>query len=152
MRARADNYSCSRAVLLQRGVRAGHAQLVHHPVVLGLGGDHQRRLAALIREVHLGLGVGVHIETRMPPSALAPNLPNKTIPTKICRLTISRKSLIDMGIPPLEIKMLLESNPLKSRILVQRLATRSASRHLRILPRSPASPPRLPPQGPEVVI
>ena len=31
---------------------------------------------------------------------------------------------MDMRIPPLKIKILLESNPLKSRILVQRLAVR----------------------------
>ena len=53
-----------------------------------------------------------------------PSLPTKIVPTKICRLNISRKSSVDLGIPPLRIKILLESNPLKSRILVRRLAVR----------------------------
>ena len=43
-------------------------------------------------------------------------LPAKIIPTKIRRLKKSRKLPMDMRIPPLKIKILLESNPLKSRI------------------------------------
>ena len=54
---------------------------------------------------------------------LTPNLPTKIIPTKICRLNNSGKSPLDMRIPPLEIKIMLESNPLRFRILVRRLAT-----------------------------
>ena len=38
-----------------------------------------------------------------------PNLPTKTIPAKIARLKLSRKLLVDMRSPPLEIKILLES-------------------------------------------
>ena len=41
---------------------------------------------------------------------------------------------MDMRIPPLKIKIMLESNPLKSRILVRRLAVskqgQTSSRHL----------------------
>ena len=51
-----------------------------------------------------------------------PNLPTEIIPTKIPRLKLSGEFPADMRIPPLEIKILLESNPLKSRIFVRRLA------------------------------
>ena len=51
-----------------------------------------------------------------------PNLPTKIIPTQIAWLKIPRKSPVDMRIPPLIIEIMLESNPLKSRILVWRLA------------------------------
>ena len=51
-----------------------------------------------------------------------PNLPTKIIPTKICGLKMSGKFPLDMRIPALKLKILLESNPLKSRILVRRLA------------------------------
>ena len=50
---------------------------------------------------------------------ITPNLPTKIIPVKICRLGIITRIPMDMRIPPLKIKILLESNPLKSRILVQ---------------------------------
>ena len=43
-----------------------------------------------------------------------PNLPTKIIPTKSPRLKISRKFPIDMRIPPLKTKIMLESSPLKS--------------------------------------
>ena len=55
-------------------------------------------------------------------SPVSPNLPTKIISTKIARLKTSRKSPMRLGIPPLKIKILLESNPLKSRIVVRRLA------------------------------
>ena len=55
-------------------------------------------------------------------STHTPNLPTNIIPTKIRWLTISGEFPMGMIIPPLEIKILLESNPLKSRILVRRLA------------------------------
>ena len=48
------------------------------------------------------------------------------IPTKIRSLTISGESPMDMRIPPLNIKILPESNPLKSRIFVRRLAVLSS--------------------------
>ena len=46
--------------------------------------------------------------------------PNR--PAKICSLGISGNVPMDMRIPPRKNKILLESNPLKSRILVRRLA------------------------------
>ena len=46
------------------------------------------------------------------------------IPTKICWLNISGKFPVGMRIPPLRVKIMFESNPLKSRILVGRLALR----------------------------
>ena len=49
-----------------------------------------------------------------------PSTPN--FPTKIRRLKISRIFPMDMIISPLNIKILLESNPPKSRIFVRRLA------------------------------
>ena len=57
-----------------------------------------------------------------PEICLAPNLPTKIIPTKIAWLKNSSKFPMDMGIPPLTSKILLESNPLKSGVLVLRLA------------------------------
>ena len=51
-----------------------------------------------------------------------PNLPHKVIPTKICRLRFSRKIPKYMRIPPLNVKIMIESSPLKSRILIRRLA------------------------------
>ena len=50
-----------------------------------------------------------------------PNLPTKNLPTKIAWLKLSGKFPLDMRIPPLKIKIMLESNPPKSRILVRRL-------------------------------
>ena len=55
-------------------------------------------------------------------SANTRNLPTKTIPTKIRRLKISRGFPMDLTTPPLKVTILPESNPLKSRILVRRLA------------------------------
>ena len=63
---------------------------------------------------------------------VTPNLPTKIIPTKIIPTKIrwlktSRKSPMDMRIPPFNIKIMLESNPPKSRILVRRLAVAKTS-------------------------
>ena len=44
------------------------------------------------------------------------SLYTKIIPTKVRRLRISGEFPVDMRIPPLEIRIPLESNPLKSRI------------------------------------
>ena len=55
----------------------------------------------------------------------APNLPTKIIPTKIAWLKLSRNFPMDMKMFPLKIKIMLESNPLKSWILVWRLAVRA---------------------------
>ena len=59
----------------------------------------------------------MHVRLRV-----TPNLPTKIIPTTIARLKLSGKFPMGLEIPPLTIKILLESNPLKSRILVWRLA------------------------------
>ena len=60
-----------------------------------------------------------------------PNLPTKNLPTKIAGLKLSGKFPLDMRIPPLKIKNMLESTPLKSRILVWRLAVRVDATFLR---------------------
>ena len=52
----------------------------------------------------------------------APNLPTRIIPAKIRWLEISGTFPVEIWIPPLRLKILLESNPLKSRILARRLA------------------------------
>ena len=51
-----------------------------------------------------------------------PNLLTKIIPPKICWLKLSGKFPTDMRIPPLKLKIMLESNLLTSRIFVRRLA------------------------------
>ena len=51
-----------------------------------------------------------------------PNLPTNIIPTNIARLELSGKSTMGLGIPPLEIKSMLESNPLKPTMLVGSLS------------------------------
>ena len=53
------------------------------------------------------------------------NLPAKNLPAKIRWLNIFWEFPAGLGIPPLEIQIMLESSPLKSRILVQRLAASS---------------------------
>ena len=58
----------------------------------------------------------------MTPRCRAPNLPTKIIPAKIRRLETSGESPMDMRIQPLRIEVMLELNPLTSRILVRRLA------------------------------
>ena len=60
---------------------------------------------------------------------LRPILPAKMVPARIPWLKLSGKFPLDMGvrIPPLGINILLESNPLKSRILVRSLAVREVS-------------------------
>ena len=50
-----------------------------------------------------------------------PNLPTKIVPTNIARVKHSGKSPMDMRIPPLRIKNVLESNLPKSSMLVGRL-------------------------------
>ena len=51
-----------------------------------------------------------------------PNLPTNTIAAKIAWLKLSGESPNGMRIPPLRIKVMLESNPLKSIMLVPKLA------------------------------
>ena len=53
---------------------------------------------------------------------VTPNLPTKIIPTKIAWLRLSGRLPMGLGIPSLKIRIMLESNPLKSRVLVWRLA------------------------------
>ena len=57
-----------------------------------------------------------------PPQACTPNLHTNIIPTNIARLKLSGKFPMGLEIPPLRIKITLESNPLKSTMLVRRLA------------------------------
>ena len=68
-------------------------------------------------------------------SAPTPNPPTDIIPSKIARLRLSGRFPMGLGIPPLNIKMLPESNPLKSIMLVGRLAVRGVGtlRYLLIL-------------------
>ena len=54
-------------------------------------------------------------------SYITPNLPTKIVPTNIARLKLSGKSPMDVRIPPLQIKIMLESDPPKSTMLVGRL-------------------------------
>ena len=54
-----------------------------------------------------------------------PSLPSKIVPTKVRCLKLSGELPVGLRIPPLELKILLESSPLKSRIFVRRLAVRS---------------------------
>ena len=51
-----------------------------------------------------------------------PNLLTKVIPAKIAWFKLSGKFPMVMGIPPLKMKITLESNPLISGVLVRRLA------------------------------
>ena len=60
-----------------------------------------------------------------PACATTPNLPTKNLPAKIAWLKFCGKLSMDIRIPPLNIKIMLESNPLKSRILVRRLGVRA---------------------------
>ena len=50
------------------------------------------------------------------------SLHTRRLQAKIRRLRLSANATISLGIPPLKTKIMLESNPLKSRILVRRLA------------------------------
>ena len=56
------------------------------------------------------------------PSSDTPNLPTNITPTNFAWLKLSGKSPTGLGIPPLLIKIMLESNPLKSTMLAGRLA------------------------------
>ena len=65
-----------------------------------------------------------------------PNLPTKIIPTKIRWVNIYGKFPMDMRIPPLEIQVMLEPNPLRSRVLVRRLAVTRNAPHTTIVMRT----------------
>ena len=63
------------------------------------------------------------LETAATQDHLLPhNLPTNIIPTKIAWLRFSGKSPMGLGIPPLKFKIMLESNPLKSIMLVRKSA------------------------------
>ena len=53
---------------------------------------------------------------------ITPNLPTKITPTKIAWLRLSGKFPMGLGIPPGKLKIVLESNPLKSTMLARGLA------------------------------
>ena len=57
-------------------------------------------------------------------SPLTPNLPTNIIPTNIAWLKLSGNFPMGLGIPPLNIKIVLESNPPKPTMLVGRLGAR----------------------------
>ena len=54
-----------------------------------------------------------------------PNLPTHIVPSNIAWLKTSGKFPMGLRIPPLSIRIMLESNPLKSTMLVGRLGVRS---------------------------
>ena len=54
-------------------------------------------------------------------SSTTPNLPTNIVPTNIAWLKLSEKFPMDMRIPPLKHNIMLESNPLRSTMLVGRL-------------------------------
>ena len=56
-----------------------------------------------------------------------PNLSTNIVPTNIARLKLSGKSPTDMRIPTLQIKIVLESNPRKSTMLVRGLGVHVSS-------------------------
>ena len=68
---------------------------------------------------HPDLGIGQDGATFEP---CTPNPPTNIIPTKIARLELSGRFPRGMRIPPLNIKMMLDSSPRKSIMLVRRLA------------------------------
>ena len=85
------------------------------------------------------LAVLWHMQSGTAPST--PNLPTKIIPTKIARLQSSGKFPMGLGIPPLELKIMLESNS-----EIHNLSTeigRSRARDMRmsrapLMPKAPA--------------
>ena len=102
-------------------------QIIGRPV----GGAGHEEVCLLGRAHQAGPWFGIGRRGRFE-SALAsrteqhtPNLPTKMIPAKTPWLKLVGKFPMDMGIPPHNIKILLESNPLKSRILVRGLAVAS---------------------------
>ena len=55
------------------------------------------------------------------PGRTTPNLPTNIVPTNIAGVRLYGKSPMGLGISPLSMKIMLESNPLKSTMLVGRL-------------------------------
>ena len=58
------------------------------------------------------------------------NLPTNIIPTNIAWLKLSGKFPMDIRIPPLKIKIMLESDPLKSTMLVGEWGVSATGRSL----------------------
>ena len=52
------------------------------------------------------------------PPPPTPNLPANIVPTNIAWLALSGKSPMGLGIPPLKIKIVLDSNPPKSQTVL----------------------------------
>ena len=61
------------------------------------------------------------------PDKNTPDLPTNIIPTNIARRKLSHKFPIDIRIPPLRIKIVLESSPPKSTMLVRGLGVTNHS-------------------------
>ena len=75
--------------------------------------------------------------------ACTPDLPTNIIPTNIAWLKLCGKFPMGLGMSPLRIKIMLDSNPLKSITLVRRLAVamQPASKVARQHARNPINPP-----------
>ena len=71
-------------------------------------------------KAHASLG-RVARRRRRPVEDAVPNLPTNIAPSKIARVKLSGKFHMGLGIPPLKMKIMLESNPLKSIMLVEKL-------------------------------
>ena len=71
---------------------------------------------------HLVPGAGELLQDLGARAAATLSLPTKIIPAKIRWLKLSGKFPMNMRVPPLEIKILIKSNPLKPWALVRRLA------------------------------
>ena len=84
--------------------------------------------------IYIYISIYLSISLSMPSSpatsSSTPDPPTKIITTKTRWLKLSGKFPMDVGIPPLMIKIVLQSNPLKYIIFVRRLA----------VPRSPPYP------------
>ena len=91
---------------------------IHNMITNNIKQTQRSLLASPLPPRHHPLHVGLQLR-------FTPSLRTKITPTKIARLNISGKFPMGLGIPTLTIKILLESNPLKSRILVRRLAVAS---------------------------
>ena len=67
-----------------------------------------------------------------PLAASTPNLPTNIIPTNIAWLKLSGKSPMDMGIPPIKFKIMLESNPLKPTMLPRIIGRKTSDGILKV--------------------
>ena len=67
-----------------------------------------------------------------------PNLPTNIIPTNIALVKLSGESPMGLGIPFIKSKMVLESNPLKSTMLMRRLDVTRKRVHEQAIERLPS--------------